>query len=359
MGAAHIARKNWLAILHSGTGVVTAVASRDEGRARRFIEECQSDAFFPEVPRAVGGYEGLLARDDVDAVYIPLPTGLRKEWVLKAAAAGKHVLSEKPCGVTAAETEEMVQACARHGVQFMDGVMFMHSGRLPRLREILDDGESVGRVKRVTSQFSFLAPDDFFTDNIRAHGELEPLGCLGDLGWYCVRFSLWVQRGRMPKTVSGRLLAEAGRNDSPRSVPTEFSGEMVFEDGVSAGFYCSFLTELQQWANISGTKGYALIPDFVLPYAGSELGIHLEKATYTTKGCWFSMDPTSETQFVEESSHGLADAQESRMFRAFNDAVLSGKPRAEWPAWSVKTQRVLDACLASAREGGRSVEVGG
>ena len=60
----------------------------------------------PPNPRALGSYEELLASPDVDAVYIPLPTGLRKEWVLRAAAAGKHVVCEKPCGVSAAESEK-------------------------------------------------------------------------------------------------------------------------------------------------------------------------------------------------------------------------------------------------------------
>jgi predicted dehydrogenase len=145
MGAAHIAQKNWLAILNSGNGIVTSVASRAPDRARRFIDRCQGEASFPAVPAALGSYEELLDRDDVDAVYLPLPTGLRKEWVLRAAAAGKHVLSEKPCGVAVADVEEMIQACRRHGVQFMDGVMFMHSRRLNRLREVLDDGVTGSR----------------------------------------------------------------------------------------------------------------------------------------------------------------------------------------------------------------------
>jgi predicted dehydrogenase len=72
----------------------------------------------------------------VDAVYIPLPTGLRKEWVLRAAAAGKHVLCEKPCGLSLAEVREMTDACRENRVQFMDGVMFMHNPRMRRLREL-------------------------------------------------------------------------------------------------------------------------------------------------------------------------------------------------------------------------------
>ena len=89
LGTADIARKNWLAILNSGNGTVTAVASRDSARAEQFIRSCQSHAPMPVVPKAFGSYEQLLACPEVDAVYIPLPTGLRKHWVLRAAQAGK------------------------------------------------------------------------------------------------------------------------------------------------------------------------------------------------------------------------------------------------------------------------------
>src|SRR5207244_5626602 len=100
-------------------------------------------------------------------VYIPIPTGVRKEWVLRAAAEGKHVLCEKPCSVTLADLEEMINACRRNRVQFMDGVMFMHSLRLTRLREMLDEGQSVGSLKRITSAFSYRASPQDLAANIR------------------------------------------------------------------------------------------------------------------------------------------------------------------------------------------------
>src|SRR4051794_18943294 len=95
LGTANIARKNWRAILHSDNSVVTAVASRDAGRSGKFITEIQREASFEAVPAALGSYEELISSREVDALYIPLPTALRKEWVLRAAEAGKHVLIEK------------------------------------------------------------------------------------------------------------------------------------------------------------------------------------------------------------------------------------------------------------------------
>src|SRR5262249_18039358 len=154
-----------------------------------------------------------------------LPTGIRKEWVCQAARAGKHVLCEKPCATSSADLGAMLAACQENDVQLMDGVMFMHSARLPLLRQTLDDGRSIGDVRRITSQFSCLPSDDFLATNIRGSSLLDPLGCLGDLGWYNIRFSLWVMKEHLPQRVAGRLLAEHGQGNGP-PVPTEFSGEL-------------------------------------------------------------------------------------------------------------------------------------
>src|SRR5208283_1686077 len=154
LGAANIARKNWLAICNAENCSLTAVASRDLERCRRFIAECQQHAPIDPSPHAFDSYEELLASDKVDAVYVPLPTGIRKAWLIRAAEAGKHVLSEKPVAATAGDVQEILAACRRNGVQFMDGVMFMHSRRTDQIREVVNDGESIGQIRRIVSQFS-------------------------------------------------------------------------------------------------------------------------------------------------------------------------------------------------------------
>lgn len=146
LSTAAITRKNWKAIRLSGNGTVTAVASRDAKRAKEFIDECSAEVPFPDPIAAVGDYDALLARPDVDVVYIALPTGLRKPWVIKAAEAGKHVLCEKPVAPTAADAQEMIDACRRNNVQFMDGVMFSHSKRLDALRARIDAPDGIGRL---------------------------------------------------------------------------------------------------------------------------------------------------------------------------------------------------------------------
>ena len=357
LGTAEIARKNWKAIQLTGNATVAAVASRDGERSRRFIAECQAEAPMEVLPQAFGRYDDLLASDTVDAVYIPLPTGLRKEWVLRAAAAGKHVVCEKPCAPSVADLREMVAACRLHRVQFMDGVMFMHSRRLEKLREVLEDGRSIGQLRRIACAFSFRQSPEFFVHNIRTDSALEPHGCLGDLGWYCIRFVLWLMNWQMPLRVSGWLLSEHRRPDSPAAVPTAFAGELLFAGEVSASFYCSFLTETEQWARLSGALGCLQISDFVLPFAGTELAFEVQQAGFEVKGCDFRMESHPRRFAVAEHSHGHPSAQEVNLFRNFTEQVRTGQLNAAWPEAALKTQMVMSACAESARAQGQRIEV--
>ncbi len=346
--ARRTSRKNWQAIRKAGNATLVAVASRERGRAASFIADCQASAPFPVAPTACGSYQELLARDDIDALYIPLPTGLRKEWVIKAAQAGKHILAEKPAGVRSADVRDMLEACRAHGVQFMDGVMFMHGERLRRMRQVLDDQESVGEILRITSAFSFRASDEFLATNIRVREELEPLGCLGDLGWYNIRFSLWAMKEQLPACVTGRILSTARGQD----VPLEFAGELFFPDGGTASFFCSFRAWNQQWAHVSGTKGFLQLPDFVLPYYGNETGFEVNAPALHVDGCDFNMETHARRTAVKEYSNSSASAQEARMIQTFGAIAMTGKLDTTWGENALRTQEVLDACLNSARRDG-------
>ncbi len=346
LGTARIAVKNWKAIRLSGNSVVRAVASRSLEKSRRFIAEQQAAAPFACEPEALGSYEELLAHPEIEAVYIPLPTGLRKEWVIRAAEAGKHVLSEKPCAVDARDLEEMLAACRANGVRFMDGVMFMHNPRLEPVRAALEDPERVGRLRRIHSAFSFLGAGDFLETNIRAQSALEPLGCLGDLGWYCIRFALWVMRGELPERVSGRILTDGASASGAPGAPIEFSGELFFADGISCGFYCSFLADRQQWVSVSGERGSVRIADFV--NASDDVDTVYEVGNQRVLKAGSGLELGSETR---------AGSQETLMIRNFAEGVRSGEGGPAWEEIALKTQRVTDACLASARAGGREVAV--
>jgi predicted dehydrogenase len=349
LGAADIARKNWKAIWNSQNGQVVAVASRQLERSRRFIDECQAQAPFPEMPQAYESYEQLLASPKVDAVYVPLPTGVRAKWIRSAAEAGKHVICEKPCATSVAELAELFETCRSNHVQFMDGVMFMHSARLGLMRKALRDQQELGRIRRITSVFTFNQGEEFFATNIRARSELEPDGCLGDLGWYCIRFALWALDWNLPQFVSGRSLGEYRHPESQHAVPSEFTAELDFEGGISSSFYCSFITELEQWAVISGTRGHLWVPDFVLPFRGEVLSFATSHPVFSVKGCDFNLEPHLHHHQIPESSNSHRNSQEANMFRNFGRQVQSGTLNTFWLEVAMKTQQVLDACRESAK----------
>jgi predicted dehydrogenase len=351
LGAASIARRNWKPLFHSGNGTLVAVAARDRARAEQFIRDGQAQFGFDPPPQALGGYGQLLALNDAEAVYIPLPTGLRKEWVVRAAEAGKHVLCEKPCALKGTDLREMLTACRSNGVQFMDGVMFMHNPRQAALRAVMDDTARIGPIRRIMSVFGFNGEAQAtFQSNIRVQGHLEPAGCLGDLGWYCLRISLFAMRWQLPQLASGRVLATAADGETP----TQFSGELFFRDGVSAGFYCAFVVEGQQWVTVHGQRGTVRVSDFVHPANTYEPSFEINQTEYrlpTDPGTEVPMAPGALADF------GHSAAQDTRMFRNFAAQALSGRPNAEWPEIALKTQLVMDACLASARAESRLVKV--
>jgi predicted dehydrogenase len=242
-------------------------------------------------------------------------------------------LCEKPCGGTVADVREMIEACQRNRVQFMDGVMFMHNPRLDRIRQALENESAFGSIRRITSHFSFCSDENFRVANIRSDAALEPLGCLGDLGWYCIRFALWTMNWQMPQEVSGRTISQASSEKSQSAVPFDFSGELFFQNNVSSGFFCSFLSAYSNWAAVTGTKGHLRVPDFVLPKNSSHGALEIDNVL-------------SDDLIVNP-----ATAQDANMIRAFATQIQSGKLNQTWPEWAVKTQIVVNACLDSARTG--------
>jgi predicted dehydrogenase len=314
-------------------------------KSREFIRECQDEHSFDIIPDALGSYDELLASKNVDAVYIPLPTALRKEFVIRAAEAGKHILCEKPCASNAAELGEMLAACRKNNVQFLDGVMFMHNVRLPKIREVLDDGKSVGQIRRITSAFSFNPGEEFLRSNIRANGALEPAGCLGDLGWYSIRFALWALKWQLPESVSGRILNASENLPNRPASPVEFAATLNYPGGVTVEFYSSFLAAKQQWFHVSGQKGWLRLPDFVHPLNGYEPSFEVNEKFQSVFGgapCPPGSDPLA---------FGHPTAQDTRMWRNFASQIFSGKLNDDWPMWAMQTQKVLDACHEAAKRG--------
>ena len=177
LGYARIAREALIpAIQRSANSQFHALASRDAARL------AEARARFG-VARTYPGYAELLRDPEVDAVYLPLPNSLHREWTIKAAEQGKHVLCEKPLALTAAEGREMAAACAAHGVTLMEAFMYRYTDRTRQVQEVLR-GSLLGEIKSVSATFRFRLANPA---SIKLRPELGG-GALYDVGCYPVNF---------------------------------------------------------------------------------------------------------------------------------------------------------------------------
>jgi xylose dehydrogenase (NAD/NADP) len=151
-----------------------AIASRDKARAGSFAREWS-------IERAYGSYEELLADPDVEAVYIPLPNTLHREWTIRAVDAGKHVLCEKPFSRHPTDVEAAFDAAERNDMLLMEAFMYRHNPQTRRLQELVDGG-AIGELRFIRTAFSYSLYDE---TNIRLRADVEG-GALMDVGCYCV-----------------------------------------------------------------------------------------------------------------------------------------------------------------------------
>ncbi|MEQ8482025.1 MAG: Gfo/Idh/MocA family oxidoreductase [Hoeflea sp.] len=238
MSTAKIGREQVIPQLQdSENGVVTAIASRDHSRARAL-----ADRF--GVPHAYSSYEDLLASNEVDGVYIPLPTSQHVEWAIKAADAGKHVLCEKPLALNAADIAPVIEARDRNGVLVSEAFMVTYHPQWHKVRSLIRDG-AVGRLRHVQGAFSYFNTNP---DDMRNNAELGG-GGLPDIGVYptvSTRFST----GREPERVQATVERDPEfGTDRYASVKADFGD---FE----MSFYCSTQMALRQLMVFHGEKGY-------------------------------------------------------------------------------------------------------
>lgn len=309
------------AIQASSNGTLVAVASRDADRAETFAAE-------HGIPQAYGSYEALLERDDIDAVYIPLPNSMHREWTIRAARAGKHVLCEKPLALDAAECDEMAAAADDAGVKLMEAFMYRFHPRTERVLEMLREGR-IGRVGAVRSAFTFRLRSQ---ENIRLDPDLGG-GALMDVGCYCVNVSRTLV-GEEPVEV------QASAHWSDRGVDEFMAGMLRFPGGATAHFDCALTLERSEAYEVAGTDGQLRVASAFLP-------------------------GTDDVEIVEargrdgESVHPIAGDDEYRlMVEHFADCVLHDRQPRYGATEAAANMRVIEALYRSARTG-RAVETGG
>ncbi|HEX8685207.1 MAG TPA: Gfo/Idh/MocA family oxidoreductase, partial [Pyrinomonadaceae bacterium] len=215
---------------------VTAIASRDASKAERAAGELG-------IPKAYGSYEALLADPDVDAVYNPLPNHLHVGWSVRAAGAGKHVLCEKPLGVSAAEARELVAARDRTGVKVGEAFMVRTHPQWVGVLDLIAAGR-VGDVRSVAGYFSYNNADPHNIRNVAGYGG----GALMDIGCYLVYFSRLAFGAEPARAVGLAEVHPETKTDVLTSAILEFpAGHSVFT--------CSTRVAPYQRVQVVGTRG--------------------------------------------------------------------------------------------------------
>ena len=198
LGAANFAREFMAPAIHAAKGAeLVALATSDPAKAAEF------QAFCPGL-HLHASYDALLADPAIDAVYVPLPNHLHLEWTLRALAAGKHVLTEKPIGMTVSEIDQIIAVRDRTGLLAAEAYMIVHHPQWIRAREWLAAGE-IGTLRHVDAAFSYNLTD---MGNIRARPETGG-GGLRDIGVYTFGSMRFVT-GAEPATLSAQIRLEHG-----------------------------------------------------------------------------------------------------------------------------------------------------
>jgi predicted dehydrogenase len=237
LSTANIGLKKVIPAMQQGHySAVAAIASRDLAKA-------QAAASALGIPVAYGSYEELLADPNIDAIYNPLPNHLHVPWTVKAAEAGKHVLCEKPLGMSANEAESLLAVRSRTGVKIGEAFMIRSFPQWLRLRELLDEGR-IGELRSITGFFSYFNVNPA---NIRNRADIGG-GALMDIGCYMIYASRYAFAQEPTRVVSLIDRDPQMHTDRLTSAILEFPGGHAI-------FTCSTQLIPYQRIHFLGTRG--------------------------------------------------------------------------------------------------------
>ena len=260
LGCARIVRRSIAGALKNHPSATWhGLAGRDAATAAAWAHEFG-------LPKHYGSYEALVTDPEIDAVYLPLPNELHRPWALAAAAAGKHVLCEKPLALDVADAECIVEDCRAAGVVLMEAFMWRHHPRVALARHMIADGK-LGALRFVKMDFSFpIDLGDWRLDAARGGGALYDLGCYG------INISR-LFTGAEPPEVHARA-----RYRSP-GVDMSLGMQLTFPDGVQALLDASFECPNRNRFELIGTQGMLEFLEGVLPQLESTIHYKTDSGT--------------------------------------------------------------------------------
>jgi len=321
LGCAAIADRAVIpAIQASETGELVGIASRNEEKAKAKAEQFG-------IPKSYGSYEALLADPEIDAVYIPLPNHLHKEWTIAAAKAGKHILCEKPLAMDAAEAQEMVDYCREAGVHLAEAFMYRHHPRVARVKEILASGE-IGELRAIRGVFTYNgAANKSDIRQVKAWGG----GGIYDVGVYPLSAARWIT-GAEPEAVTVHALFSPEHDN----VDMMASGLVEFKGGVALTFDCGMWATFRNELEIVGTEGAIVLKPAFLPNKENDV------IEITSGGKTRIEGPYGVDAYVAQSD------QFARVVRGQEEPAFAAQD-------AVENLKLVDACLESARKRQRIV----
>ena len=318
------------AIGRAENAVVTAIASRSASKAEALAGRIGA-------PHAFGSYEALLASDEIDGVYIPLPTAQHVEWTRKALEAGKHVLCEKPIALQAAEIDALIAARDASGKLVSEAFMITYHPQWAKVRELIggepgSDG-AIGELRTVDAAFSYCNRDE---SNLRNRPELGG-GVLPDIGVYPV-VSARFATGREPVRVQATVEYDPNfGTDRYASVRVDFGGfEMLFYVGTQLA--------ARQTIAFHGDEGFVEVaaPWNSNLYEGDEVRLHDRDHAGARIFRYTGVDQYALQ--VEAFVRAALETDGGEENETARSAVFSLED-------SVRNQRVIDAIYAAGRSG--------
>ncbi|GLX70325.1 Gfo/Idh/MocA family protein [Paenibacillus glycanilyticus] len=320
LGCASIAKRAVIPGLHlSELNEVAAIASRNGDKAKQTAEELN-------IPTAYDSYEALLADSSIDVIYIPLPNHLHKEWAIRAAEAGKHILCEKPLALNAHEAAEMVEAADQAGVLLSEAFMYRYHPRYEQIKELIASG-AIGQLRGIRSAFTFNNPGD--SANVRFRKEWGG-GSIYDVGCYPISVARLLL-GKEPEAVTVNAFFSPEHDD----VDMMASGLIEFEGNVALTFDCGMWAAFRNPLEILGTDGIIEVPSAFVTNSPESGHYYV-----TTEG---------ERRLVEVSSVNTYTEQADSIARSITGGTSLQFPTSD----AIRNMKVIDACLLSAREHAR------
>jgi predicted dehydrogenase len=255
LGTGKIARIMAAALRDSASGCLTAVASRDPGRAQEFAARFAA-------PRQYAGYAALIADPEVEIAYIAIPHPGHREWAVAAAEAGKHVLCEKPLAMNAAGAAQIVEAARRNDVFLMEAFAYRSHPQTQRLVEILRDG-AIGQARMVDASFGYDAgprPGNYLLNHSLGGGSILDVGCYPTSMAHLIAATV---SGTSP--AAGQVVTGAAQLGKATGVDHYAMAVLSFPGGIVARVASAIQANLDSSLRVYGSDGTVTVPSPWLP----------------------------------------------------------------------------------------------